>query len=269
MKKIKVYLVEQEPLSRAILQVMGLFTQVTPDEGPAGADVILVSKREKLNAVYREDKLFGLIAESGVNSYHGLPKNIFVIQANVSITGEQGLIKFVDWANEKLTQQQPEKKVVVPPLESFTDRPKFRREYTVLVIDNDHGNRSLATRLLSDAYASITLCADLESLVTSMDNHKFDAVLTDMHMPPDRFYSSLSMHSIIPGQDVPYGFAVILEATKRGVPVAVVTDANHHQDWVSAMFDHIKEATVNGQRVLFFNNIRKRWDIALKALMEP
>jgi len=101
-----------------------------------------------------------------------------------------------------------------------------------------------------------------------MKGKTFDAVLTDMHMRPDKTYGSLNLDAYGVKETIPYGFAMMLEATTRGIPVAVVTDGNHHQDWVSAMFDDIKDATVNGQKVLFFNNIGKRWDKALKCLME-
>jgi len=65
------------------------------------------------------------------------------------------------------------------------------------------------------------------------------------------------------------GWAVAAEVTARGIPVAIVTDGNHHTSWVVAMFKKMKSMIMNGQKVLFFANIGKRWDIALKALMEP
>jgi molybdopterin-guanine dinucleotide biosynthesis protein len=67
--------------------------------------------------------------------------------------------------------------------------------------------------------------------------------------------------------EVPAGISIMFEATKRGIPVAIVTDSNHHLDWFSSMFDSWQTAEVNGQKVIF-NNRGKQWDHALKALLE-
>jgi hypothetical protein len=50
-----------------------------------------------------------------------------------------------------------------------------------------------------------------------------------------------------------------------------VTDAGHHGDWVSALFDDSdlrKLQEVNGQPVLLINYMGKDWNKALKAINE-
>ena len=149
-----------------------------------------------------------------------------------------------------------------------TDIVSTLKDYRVLVIDDNEDNLALARHLLQPQHQLVTACG-FEQGMKALENGEFDAVLSDMEMPANKRYPSLSFSSTRLGEDYGYGFFSVFEVTSRGLPIAVVTAGNHHSSWISAGLDTLKKAVVNGQKVLFYNSIGKRWDIALKALMEP
>lgn len=230
------------------------------------ADVILSTDIQEVRSLYRPDKFFALIAPRIRDINKNQPDNVFILDAAhlfEHANGVSGLQEaFVKWTSRK-------KEVRRPAVDMPRDIVKFKRGYAVLIVDDNRDNLALAMHVLpGQQMAPVERVEDAVRLLR-LEGRTFNAVLTDMHMRPDRLYGSLNLDSYGVSETIPYGFAVILEATKRGIPVAVVTDANHHADWVSAMFDSIKEANVNGQRVIFCNDLGKRWDFALKRLLEP
>lgn len=87
----------------------------------------------------------------------------------------------------------------------------------------------------------------------------FDAVLTDMMMP-------MSRKTLAPGifeysEQVPYGFIIALRAALFGAKyIAMLTDTNHHQGAMSAVLDHLGNASyhsmtpnfeINGTKAIF------------------
>ena len=230
------------------------------------ADVVLAASMAELRNLHSEDKFFFLLATDFGNMRKEQPRNVFILDGEKLFSDEHGVAaakrSFERWSEERSRENEPY------PIEVPKDIVKFSRGYAVLIVDDSQANLTLAMQVLpGQQIALVTSVGDALRLLR-LKGKTFNAVLTDMHMPPDAFYGSLNLDSYGIKETVPCGFAIMLEATQRGIPVAVVTDANHHQDWVSAMFDHIREATVNGQKVLFFNNIGKRWDRALQCLLE-
>lgn len=268
--KINVYQHKPDCLSRAIIQVAGLFEEVSGEGASETADVVLVQDRQDINSIYNHHQLFGLIITDRHASTGNLPENVFAITPEL-VNKATGLIAFIDWVKRAMElKSQSSQPVKAHQGANIDGIPEFRNKYRVLVLDDKHENLDLAQVLLErNCGHHCSVARYFGAAMMSIKSGEFDAILTDMQMPVDRHYSSMSPDAINPAQEVPYGFAMIFEATLCGLPVAVVTDGNHHQDWVSAMFDHIHEATVNGQKVLFINSIGKRWDKALKALMEP
>lgn len=233
----------------------------------AKADVILTTSLNELRRLYCEDKFFGMLATEYKEIPKKQPKNVFVLDGGDLIHGENGAVAFKraydNWVNRAKEAQ--------PATASFniTDIEKFDHSYAVLIVDDSKENLAIAMHVLVGQQICPVQSLEDALKLLRLEGKTFDVVLTDMHMPPDKTYQSLSVDYYYGiGETVPYGFAVMLEATQRGIPVAIVTDANHHKDWVSAMFDHMHRATVNGQKVLFLNNIGKRWDTALKMLLE-
>ena len=127
----------------------------------------------------------------------------------------------------------------------------------------------------------------------------FDAVLTDLFLPPSPIgtvtvlqYEEDEEQAIARdlskaiekfGEEIPYGLVIALASMRRGVPVAIVSDANHHGHPISWALDLVVSheqkrllfgtspfltmegcyvvERIDGQRV-------KRWDKMLDLLMK-
>lgn len=114
------------------------------------------------------------------------------------------------------------------------------------------------TRSIASSYGQ-----DMEVLTTG----DFPSVvLTDLYLPMSK-HGALSVDAIEIEKLVPYGLLIALEAAQRGADVAIVTDANHHQDCFSAAFDNMRHPyVVNRKKLLLLNNCGKDWAKALKLL---
>ena len=106
-----------------------------------------------------------------------------------------------------------------------------------------------------------------------LGSEKFDIVLTDLQMPMSS--RTLGPSAFKLGQLVPYGILLMVEAAHQGAKhVAVVTDLNHHADWVSAAFDHFSyPVQIEGAKVLMMHapmdsDGSKDWAAALARLMK-
>jgi CheY-like chemotaxis protein len=269
---MKIHVPNHNALTRALLQTIKMFENQEEVKQLAEADIVLTTNLDELRKIHQDDKFFGLIATRYDGVRKDQPENVFVLDGADLIHGENGASAFKKafevWHSTTETGSSDERDAQ-KEASTVSNLATLSRSYSVLIIDDSEENLSLAIRLLPGQQICPVRKVEEAVRLLRMEGKTFDVVLTDMHMPPDKTYGSLNLDTYGIKETVPYGFAMVLEATKRGIPVAVVTDANHHQDWVSAMFDHIKEATVNGQKVLFCNHLGKRWDRALELLMEP
>lgn len=263
---INVYAHKSGPVSKAFLQVVNLtndtLVEVTDQKS---ASLIILTGPDDLRALYNERQLFCVLKVPGQRDVvQNQPENVCLLNP-LELFKADGIPHLLELLEKrsKTSTGSATPKVELP---KFSDVVTCKKRYSVLVIDDTEQNLRIAESVLEKH--SVTVAGSLLDAMLKLGQEHFDAVLTDMEMPPDRHYSSLNLDRYAVNEKVPYGFAVVLEMTERGMPVAVVTDGNHHEGWVSAMFDHIKGATVNGQKVLFFNSIGKRWDKALKRLME-
>lgn len=266
MKNINVYAHQSGPLSKAFLQVVGLTdAKLVEVADQKSADIVLLTGTDDLRALYNEKQIFCVLQTPGQRVAPNQPENVCLLDTLRLFEGDKGIMLLLAQIDKRRAgkTESTAPKVELP---KFSDVATFRKSYSVLVIDDTEQNLRIAESVLEKH--SVTVAGSLRDAMVKLGQQHFDAVLTDMEMPPDKHYSSLNLDHYAVDEKVPYGFAVVLEMTERGMPVAVVTDGNHHEGWVSAMFDHIKGATVNGQKVLFFNGIGKRWDKALKRLME-
>lgn len=265
MKTIPVYAHKPGPASKAFIQVFGLFQEVSGENAIDQAEVILLLGTDDLHALYNERQIFCVLESSGQRIAPNQPENVCVIDVLKLFSPEKGLPVLTALIEKRAAEklQTPAPKVELP---EFSDLEIFEGKYSVLVIDDTEQNLLIAQSVLRGH--SVVVVKSLEAAMIKVGEQRFDAVLTDMDMPPDKHYAALNLQNYAVNEKVSYGFAVVLEMTRRGIPVAVVTDGNHHKGWVSAMFDTMKDATINGQPVQFFNDIGKRWDKALKSLFE-
>jgi CheY-like chemotaxis protein len=259
----------QSPLSRVFLQVFGSFRSEQAIETPTPDDAELLllvgcGELRTLHWRYGDTKFFAVLSMARSEWDTRQPSNVFIMNATDLINGDRSagamLDRFSAWQAARV--EAPHKPARTLP----ADIPKFARRYAVLVVDDAAENLELAKALLTAHDVTVARC--LEDALKIAGDARFDAVLSDMNMRPDKTYPALNLDRYGVEETEAVGVSAVFEMTKRGVPVAIVTDANHHQDWFSAMFDVVKEANVNGQRVIFRNS-GKRWDRALKQLMEP
>jgi len=261
---MKFYL-QQNSVTSAFLQIFKLAEPQVEVTTVDDADIVLVTESDMLRNLYRSSKFFVLLANRFEHEKSKRqPKNVFIADAfnlfRESSTGSVFALKrtYDEWV---AAPKPPVKQFTIP-----SDIVQFDRSYSVLVVDDTPANLDLVRTLLVGQ--QIVLARGPEEAMRYLNlNGKFDAVLTDMQMLPDKAYPALNLDQYGVTETIHSGFGLMFEATRRGMPVAIVTDGNHHSDWASAMFDSLKEATVNGQKVLFFNNIGKRWDKALKSLL--
>ncbi|MSU55276.1 MAG: response regulator [Candidatus Taylorbacteria bacterium] len=266
MNNINIYAHKSGPLSKAFLKVVGLtdakLVEVTDQ---TCADMVLLTGTDDLRALYNKEQIFCVLQTSGQRVATNQPENVCLIDTRMLFDGDKG-IQLLLAQIDKLKATKTESVASNVELPKFSDVPTFDKSYLVLVIDDQEQNLRIAEAVLGKH--SVVVARSFQDAMLKLGENYFDAVLTDMDMPPDKYYSSLNLDHYAVDEKIQYGFAVVLEMTRRGMPVAVVTDGNHHEGWVSAMFDRIKGTIVNGKKVLFFNNIGKRWDKALKCLME-
>ena len=269
--KIKTYAYNPGPVSKAFLMVFGSIEHILIEEvsNQRSADLVILVNSSNLRVVYN-DRFFCVLDVPGQRKLaESQPANVCVIDTFRLFDSEGKGIPYL----LRVLEEHMANKAIKPAdeaLPEFKDVVEFKKSYSVLVIDDTERNLQIAGAVLKGC--TVITASGLQEAMRYFDpklsDLKFDAVLTDMEMRPDNQYPSLNLDRYGVSEIVPLGFAVVLEMTARGVPVAVVTDGNHHEGWVSAMFDHVKGANVNGQKVLFFNDLGKRWDRALKALLE-
>jgi len=254
------------PIFLAIIATLELtgdpWTKV--DSADEAEVIFVISDRTVLNSAYSPEKVFAYFEHRGPGKA-GLPENVILLGMSLCENMEA-------MSKVRIQVEEMKKKVLVetPATSSSIEIPAdlavTKNSYRVLVIDDKQDNLNLAKSLLGKH--QVTMAVGFADGMKALSEGQFDLVLSDMHMPDNKHYGAFSMEHAKVGGTNAWGFFSVFEVTAKGLPLAIVTDGNHHSDWVSAGFDHLKGATVNGQVVMFFNSIGKRWDRALFALEE-
>jgi CheY-like chemotaxis protein len=258
---MKIKFLQDSTLIRAFRAVFSIDGQQIVEKIEDADLIISVGIDQSTRLAYAtSDAFFGILEVRPLPN--GQPDNVFVMDGASLIHGNRNvatmLERFKVWSSiprqKKVLEEVPADRIV-----------KFDRVYKVLIIDDKKENLARAMYLLPGQ--QILPVDSFEMAMNMMKDGGFDAVLTDLHMPPDKGYTAVSLDSYPLGADEPVGMSVVFEATRLGMPVAVVTDANHHLSWFTAMFGGMDGATVNRQKVIFRNDSSKRWDVALADLM--
>ena len=258
----------RNPVFLALFQVFSLFSgedswEIVEEQTLAEATFV-ISDFQSLFNIYTKNGVY-VYADTGRNINNiSLPDNVILIDMLGDFNDKVWAIQCLKRLIEKTRAKKPE---IRQPIVAPTDIVNTLKIYRVLVIDDNEDNLALARYLLEPRHQLVTACG-FEQGMKELESREFDAVLSDMEMPANKRYPSLSFSSTRLGENYGYGFFSVFEVTAKGIPIAVVTAGNHHSSWISAGFDTLKKAVVNGQTVLFYNNIGKRWDIALRQLME-
>lgn len=229
-------------------------------ESASEADVIIVGDTSQLRRYYETDKSFVLIA---VDKPGHLPANVEYIPVTEVVAD------LLIYISERADSQPevPEEVEVYKLGEQNEPKKQSDASLNILVVDDKSENLGKALELLGEEHF-VTLAQRYSEAEKLIEEGNYDVVISDCQMPVDVSDSALSITSADIGQIVHNGIFLMFSATKKGARFAIVTDANHHTDWVSAILDNLTEPQmVNGQPVLLINYLGKRWDEALKKLL--
>lgn len=248
------------PVKNALQQSVQLFDFNLEHQNPDTADVIVVDSKRRLHDFYTDHQHFVLLTTEEPDT---LPDNAAWFHLNHAVLG---IAQHLDDLQDKLDTDEATTDIRTGTVHEPVNEPTEGTLH-VLVIDDTTDNLQEALDRLSDKHY-VTLAQGYDEGAKLISENKYDVVLSDCNMPVGTHHSALSMESVPVGETVPNGPYLMFDATKRGARFAVVTDANHHQDWASAIFDDLRAPqTVNGQPVLFINYMEKRWDEALEKLL--
>jgi CheY-like chemotaxis protein len=111
----------------------------------------------------------------------------------------------------------------------------------ILVIDDSEINRASARETLKDSGLEVLVAATYDEGFRLMQEDKeIEVVLTDLLMPASGMHMGPEGEKYV-GQEMPVGFALVMQAVISGAKfVGVVTDTNHHDHPASAMLDDFK-----------------------------
>lgn len=260
---INIFIATHNTADKALKQCLSLLGKsVNFVEEAYLSDMIVVTRRQELYQYYSKNKYFSFIPLDSFLEHSKMPQTLpYNVRQFPVLEAVAGLFGYIAEI-EKL----PLKKIYIQTGTEYTPKDKTEQSIRVLIIDDLAENLELALTLLGKEHF-ITLASGYREGKELITRNNYDAVLSDCQMQADT-QSALSTSAVKLGENVHNGFFLMFPATKKGARFAVVTDANHHQDWVSAIFDDLHEPQiVNGQYILFINYMDKRWDEALKKLM--
>lgn len=240
------------------------------------ADLVFFLNARDIEKEYNEKKFYAYIRISHEENIPRLPANCIIIN-------DFGLIGLIETINKVREELKPLEIPVAEVVEEVIPlRPDALR---ILVIEDTP--KHIASAKSGLAGHKLTVATGYEEAMKILGesmidmqtckNTMFDVVLTDLQMPMSS--KTLGPDAFKLGQLVPYGIMLMIEASHRGVKhVAVVTDLNHHADWLSAAFDHFRyPINIDGAKVMMMHAPMKKdgadewvkdWAVALNVLMK-
>ncbi len=261
---MKIHIAINGPVGIALRQTLGLLTEITHellDSEYQNAKVVIVKDKETLIRLHSNDKFFIILG--GFNEKIGpLPKNAEYV-GELSVAGILTVL-----SDEKALDERICKYAASPQIEKEVPIERIGSTgLKILVVDDTPKNRDKAKEDLRAH--SLTVASSYGQAMTLIESEKFDVVLTDLYLPASKYHRALNSDAMDFWQTVPYGILIALEAARKGMDVAIVTDANHHTDFFSAAFDAMRESyIVGGRKLLLINYCGKDWAQALKHLQE-
>lgn len=223
------------------------------------ADLVIFTEIREIEADYDKAKTYACVR---------MPHRNFVIPegcVELSITEFlPELCKTIQSVREDL------KPIVDVEIEEIPEVELLPDALSILVIDDTPKHITSAREGL--AGHRLTTVTGYQEAMDILEKHKFDVVLTDLHLPMSS--RTLGPEAFRLGELVPYGILLMIEAARQEAKfVAVVTDLNHHADPFSAAFDHYSRFSVQieGAKVSMLHarlnqDGEKDWKEALERL---
>jgi CheY-like chemotaxis protein len=262
-RPVRIHLAMKDgPLSRSIKQILptiGNEKQLVYVERVEEADLVIFSEVRAIEGGYNASKTYAFMG--GGRDVQSLPSTV----VNVYLD----LVRLVQMIHDVWLSLKPLE--VAAPVETVAEAALRPDALRILVVEDSPKHQASAKKGL--AGHKLTLATGYEEAMKILDSEKFDVVLTDLQMPMSS--RTLGSEAFKLGQLVPYGLLLKDEAAHQGAKwVAVVTDLNHHADWVSAAFDHFSyPMQIEGAKVLMMHapmndDDTKDWAAALDRLMK-
>jgi len=268
--RINVAMEETSPLRRAIENVFGIIGDPESHcfvKSIGEADLVIFDELRTIEKDYSDSRTYALLDKFG-DRPKNLPANVTdVLSATNMVVELMNLIVKV-WLTLKLLD--------VPKAEVVMSEVPLRPDALRILVIEDTPKHQASARISLTGH-KLTIATGYEEAMRILGNEKFDVVLTDLQMPMSS--RTLSSTAFRLGELVPYGIMLMIEAAHQGAKrVAVVTDLNHHTDWVSAAFDHFSYSVkIEGAKVLMMHAPMKQdesgewvkdWVEALNRLMK-
>lgn len=194
------------------------------------ADLIIFDEVREIESTFDKDKAYAYL-NKGYDRYT-LPERCYTIDAFKFIPG------FVDVVKKVRESLKP---ILDVEAEDIAEVELLPDALSILVIDDTPKHITSAREGL--AGHRLTTVTGYQEAMDILEKHKFDVVLTDLHLPMSS--RTLGPEAFKLGELVPYGILLMIEAARQGAKfVAVVTDLNHHADPFSAAFDHYSRFSV-------------------------
>ena len=198
-------------------------------EVQAEADLVIFDEVREIERGYDKEKSYAFLQMPGVKVPR-LPDNCEVINPLQILPGLIGSIS-------KARLRLPPPAMSAVEEEEETTVSLLPDALRILVIEDTPRHQASAKQGL--AGHRLMVATGYEEAMEVLGNEKFDVVLTDLQLPMSS--RTLGTEAFKLGQLVPYGLMLMIEAAHQGARhVAVVTDMNHHADWLSAAFDHFR-----------------------------
>ncbi len=111
----------------------------------------------------------------------------------------------------------------------------------ILVIDDQPRNIASARETLK-GHEVITIDTIAEAFRVLKEGrvHGVDAVLTDLFMPLGGFQGAMSSPESDPSLPLPAGLAFALRTVNLGIRTVILSDSDHHRDWICSLLDLIR-----------------------------
>jgi CheY-like chemotaxis protein len=268
--RINVAMDEKSPIRLAIEHVFGVIGDPKSHcfvKSVGEADLVIFDELRTIEKDYSDSRTYALLDKHG-DKPKNLPSNVTDVLSATNIVVELMNLIVKVWVTLK-PLEIPKVEPIIPEVPL---RPDAMR---ILVIEDTPKHQTSAKAGL--AGHKLTVATGYEEAMKILESEKFDVVLTDLQMPMSS--RTLSSKAFKLGQLVPYGLLLKDEAAHQGAKyVAVVTDLGHHDDWVSAAFDHFGYSVkIDGAKVLMMHAPMKQdesgewvkdWATALKTLMK-
>jgi CheY-like chemotaxis protein len=154
-------------------------------------------------------------------------------------------------------------------LETAVDQ--LGKEHELVTVSSYEEAEGYLASNLSHVYA----CDRWDNVKWDKDNkaikQSFDVILTDLFMPANKRGISSNYNG---ADEIPYGLVIAMTARRLGIPVAIVTNANHHSHPLLWAMDMLRTDKLNEEkwrfefREEFCLGDDKQWGWALEALVQ-